>query len=152
MNIDLHDDFIDETGDNSPELAAINADPVRRARLERFYREGEIALAIYALREALGLTQEDFASAANMSQENLSRIERSVDVKFSTIERLARAGRAQVELTAVLETGERVELLRPRASTAKRAPATRRSARSGDFSQSPHDFGLVTGFEPPKKG
>jgi transcriptional regulator with XRE-family HTH domain len=114
---DLHDVQAD--------IDAALADPVRRARIEQYGRETDLILAIAALREALGLTQEDFASAANMSQENLSRIERSADVKYSTIERLARAGNAQLELTAILANGERVELLRPRT-----ARVTRRSSRS----------------------
>ena len=111
--------------DVQADIDAALADPVRRARIEQYGRETDVILAIAALREALGLTQEDFASAADMSQENLSRIERSADVKYSTIERLARAGNAQLELTAILANGERVELLRPRTPR-----VTRRSARS----------------------
>ena len=116
--------------DVQADIDAALADPVRRARIEQYGRETDVILAIAALREALGLTQEDFASAADMSQENLSRIERSADVKYSTIERLARAGNAQLELTAILANGERVELLRPRT-----ARATRRSSRSAGLGQ-----------------
>ena len=116
--------------DVQADIDAALADPVRRARIEQYGRETDVILAIAALREALGLTQEDFASAADMSQENLSRIERSADVKYSTIERLARAGNAQLELTAILANGERVELLRPRT-----AQVTRRSARSAGQGQ-----------------
>jgi transcriptional regulator with XRE-family HTH domain len=112
---DLHDVQAD--------IDAALADPVRRARIEQYGRETDLVLAIVALREALGLTQEDFASAANMSQENLSRIERSADVKYSTIERLARAGNAQIELNAILATGERVELLGPRTARVRRRSA-----------------------------
>ena len=116
--------------DVQADIDAAFADPVRRARIEQYGRETDLILAISALREALGLTQEDFASVANMSQENLSRIERSADVKFSTIERLARAGNAQIELTVILANGERVELLRPRT-----AHVTRRSARSAGLGE-----------------
>jgi DNA-binding XRE family transcriptional regulator len=123
------DEFIDESGDRSPELAAINADPRRRARYEAFYREGEIALAVYALRDALGLTQEDFAAAAQMSQENLSRIERATDVKFSTISRLARAGGAHLQLSAVLGSGKRVDLLRPPEAGGRQTTFAARSGR-----------------------
>jgi DNA-binding phage protein len=104
-------DFLDETGDKNPERILINADPARRARYEAYRRQNELALAVYALREAIGMTQVDLAGAAGMSQENLSRIERSGDVKVSTIERIAAAVGARLELTAVLPDGTRVDLL-----------------------------------------
>lgn len=125
-----NDDFYDVQSDIDVALA----DPARRARIDAYTRENSLVLALYSLREALGLTQEDFASAANMSQENLSRIERSVDVKFSTIERLIRAGGAEIELTAVLKSGDRVELLAPRSAVKVKAPvrqAARQTSRYG---------------------
>jgi transcriptional regulator with XRE-family HTH domain len=102
----------DETYDIQSDLDAALADPVRAARIEHFYRAGEVALALYALREALSSTQEEFAAAAHMSQENLSRIERSPDVKISTILRLLDAGGARVELNALLPDGRTVGLFR----------------------------------------
>lgn len=124
--------YLDESGDRNPVRAAILADPARRATYQAHLREDDLILAIRALREALGMTQVDLADAAHMSQENLSRIERSIDVKFSTIERLARAVDAQIELTAILKDGSRIELLRPRVpgpgSAAVSTPARSRPA------------------------
>lgn len=108
------EEFIDESGRGNPVRAAILANAARRASYEAHLRENDLILAIRGLRDALGMTQVDLAYAADMSQENLSRIERSIDVKFSTIERLARAVDAQIELTAVLPDGSRIELLKPR--------------------------------------
>lgn len=95
------------------EIDAALADPVRRARVEQHGREIDLILALSAVREAVGMTQEDFAAAAMMSQENVSRIERATDVKLSTIRRLARTAGAHLELTAVMPGGQRVPLLRP---------------------------------------
>lgn len=95
------------------EIDAALADPVRRARVEEYGRQIDLILALSAVREAVGMTQEDFAAAAMMSQENVSRIERATDVKISTIQRLARTAGAQLELIAVMPGGKRVPLLRP---------------------------------------
>lgn len=99
------------------EIDAAMAQPVRRARIEGFGREIERNLALAAIREAVGMTQEAFAASSNMSQENVSRIERATDVKLSTILRLARAAGADIELTAVMPGGERISLLRASEST-----------------------------------
>ena len=95
------------------EIDAALADPVRRARVEEYGRQIDLILALSAVREAVGMTQEDFAAAAMMSQENVSRIERATDVKLSTIRRLARTAGAQLELNAIMPGGRRVSLLRP---------------------------------------
>lgn len=95
------------------DIDAALADPVRRARVEGYGRQIDLILALSAIREAVGMTQQDFATAALMSQENVSRIERATDVKLSTIQRLARTAGAQLELTAVMPGGKRVPLLRP---------------------------------------
>ncbi len=103
----------DPTYDVQQDIDAALADPVRRARVEQFGREVDVVLAISALRDALGLTQDGLATAAGMSQENLSRIEHATDVKYSTIVRLAAAAGAQLELVAVLGDGSRVPLVKP---------------------------------------
>jgi len=95
------------------EIDAALADPVRRARVEEYGRQIDLILALSAVREAVGMTQEDFAAAAMMSQENVSRIERATDVKLSTIQRLARTAGAQLELVAIMPGGRRVPLLKP---------------------------------------
>src|SRR3990172_4515787 len=103
----------EQSDDFQSEIDAVLADPVRRARVEEFRRQVDLILALSAIRDAVGMTQEDFAAAAMMSQENVSRIERATDVKLSTIQRLARTAGAQLELNAVMPGGKRVSLLRP---------------------------------------
>src|SRR3989338_4633098 len=102
--------------DFQSEIDAALADPVRRVRVEQYGRQIDLILALSAVREAVGMTQEDFAAAAMMSQENVSRIERATDVKLSTIQRLARTAGAQLELNAVFPNGKKVSLFRPRRS------------------------------------
>jgi transcriptional regulator with XRE-family HTH domain len=104
----------EQSEDFQQEIDAALANPHRRARVEQYGRQIDLILALSAVREAVGMTQEDFAAAAMMSQENVSRIERATDVKISTIQRLARTAGAQLELTAVMPGGTRVPLLRPR--------------------------------------
>lgn len=110
------EDFSDFQG----EIDAAMADPVQRARVEQYGREIDLILALSAIREAVGMTQEGFAEAADMSQENVSRIERATDVKLSTIRRIAKTAGARLELTAIMPGGKRVPLLRP----AKRPAST----------------------------
>jgi DNA-binding transcriptional regulator YiaG len=102
-----------EFDDFQSEIDVAQADPVRRARVEQYSRQIDLILALSAIRDAVGMTQEDFAAAAMMSQENVSRIERATDVKLSTIQRLARTAGAELELVAVMPDGRRVPLLRP---------------------------------------
>ena len=106
-------EMTEEFDDFQGEIDAAMGDPVRRVRVAQYGREIDLILQLAAIREALGLTQEDFASAATMSQENVSRIERATDVKLSTIRRLARTPGAQLELNVVMPDGKRVPLLRP---------------------------------------
>lgn len=103
----------DRLDDFQVEIDAALADPVRRTRVEQFSRQIDLILALSAIREAVGMTQEEFAESATMSQENVSRIERATDVKLSTIRRLTRTVGAQLELTAVMPDGRRVPLLKP---------------------------------------
>jgi DNA-binding XRE family transcriptional regulator len=102
-----------ELYDVQEDIDAAHADPARHARVQQYRRENELILLLSAIREATGMTQEDFAGAASMSQENISRIERATDVKMSTIRRLARSANAELELTAVLPDGRRIALLVP---------------------------------------
>lgn len=103
----------EQPDDFQTEIDAALADPVRRARVDEYGRQIDLILALSAVREAVGMTQEDFAAAAMMSQENVSRIERATDVKLSTIQRLARTAGAQLELVAIMPGGKRVPLLKP---------------------------------------
>ena len=97
----------------------INSDPVRRADINELKHQIDLILALAQLREAVGMTQSELATGLGTSQENISRIEREIDVKFSTIRRIAKACGVELELNAILEDGERVSLLRPAAAATR---------------------------------
>lgn len=95
------------------EIDTALADPARRARVEGYAREIDVILSLSAIRDAIGMTQEDFATELSMSQENVSRIERATGVKMSTIQRVAKTAGAKPELVALMPGGRRVSLLKP---------------------------------------
>ncbi len=62
-----------------------------------------------ALREALGLTQADFAKLTNMTQGEVSRFERRDDHKISNVREMVEALGGELEVVAVLR-GKRVRV------------------------------------------
>jgi hypothetical protein len=76
-----------------------------RARVDRELLEMNLA----DLRKALGVTQVAVAEAAEMSQSELSRIERRDDHLVSTLRRCVEAMGGTLELTAVVG-GKRIRL------------------------------------------
>ena len=81
----------------------IEASPERRARAdvrERMYRA---AIRLAELRTARGATQSELAEAWEVSQANVSRVERQDDLYLSTLGSYVTALGGHVELTAVFE-------------------------------------------------
>lgn len=76
-----------------------------RARVEQEVLEANLA----ALRQAVGLTQIEAAEAAEMSQSELSRVERREDHLVSTLRQYVRALGGELEVTAVFRD-KRVKL------------------------------------------
>jgi DNA-binding XRE family transcriptional regulator len=93
--------------------APIDADPERRARVERISREYDAILALADLRESLGVTQTELAKLLEVSQPNISKLERKEDVYLSTLENYITALGGRLELKAVFE-GRSVDLELPR--------------------------------------
>lgn len=77
-----------------------------RARVERALDERSLA----QLRRDLDLTQVQLATAADMSQSELSRIEARRDHLTSTLRRYVEALGGRLEVTAVLD-GRRIKLI-----------------------------------------
>jgi transcriptional regulator with XRE-family HTH domain len=114
----------------------IDADP---ARLERVREHKSAMLA--ELRRELDLTQAVLADRLEVSQENVSQIERAhTDVRLSTLERYIEALGGQLELRAAFgdrsvtvnlgKTGARRK--RPSRSSARKAAGTVNSSRAGN--------------------
>jgi predicted transcriptional regulator len=62
-----------------------------------------VAINLKALRQLLGKTQVKAAEVANMSQAELSRMDRRQDHLLSTLQRYVKALGGELEITAVFE-------------------------------------------------
>lgn len=67
-------------------------------------------LGLRELRQALGQTQEDLAARADMTQGEVSRLERQGDLRLSTLSRYAEALGGRLELALVMANGRRVRI------------------------------------------
>jgi transcriptional regulator with XRE-family HTH domain len=67
-------------------------------------------MSLRLLREALGKTQVDIATAAEMAQGDVSRLEQREDAKLSTLQRYVQALGAELALVVTLESGHRMRL------------------------------------------
>ena len=98
------------------ELAApIDADPERSARAEAYKQEVEAKIFAYQLaelRSELGINQVDLARKLGITQGGVSRLERSVDPKLSTMCKLTSAlgGTLHIEISV---GGRTVSLVHP---------------------------------------
>ncbi len=82
-------------------LDELRKDPERAERIDAMRRGIEDALALARLREGAGLTQQDLATALDVTQANVSRIERSGDLYLSTLRRYVEAMGGALEVVAV---------------------------------------------------
>ncbi len=84
------------------------ADPGRAEKLEQARQRAQEELAAYQrtlaeLRRARALTQAQLASALNVSQAQVSRIEHQTDLYLSTLESYVAAMGGSLELVAVFD-------------------------------------------------
>jgi DNA-binding XRE family transcriptional regulator len=79
----------------------VEANPERRARLDRERQFVRTILGLTAVREARGATQRQVAEAWEVSQANVSQIERTQDIYLSTLRKYIAALGGQVEIRAV---------------------------------------------------
>ena len=98
--------------------APIDADPRRRERVEQHKRAILDALALAELREARRVTQQQMAEVLDVSQANVSRIERQDNLYLSTLSSYVAALGGRLEVTAVFPEGS-VQLV----SSEKEQPA-----------------------------
>lgn len=68
-----------------------------------------LEMDLRALREAAGLTQEELARRVEMTQSQLSKLERRDDHRISTLRRYVAALGGRLEVVAVVE-GKRIRL------------------------------------------
>jgi Helix-turn-helix len=80
-------------------------DPARADRVRERVEAELLEMSLAELRRELGVTQVDMAAAAEMTQGELSKLERREDHLISTLRRCVRALGGELEITAVV--GER---------------------------------------------
>jgi len=84
-------------------------DPTKAKFLGRGLRKDR-KLPLRALREAADKTQAEIARTAGMDQSEISRVEQREDLRLSTLRRYAQALDAEIEVVALLPTGQRIKL------------------------------------------
>lgn len=77
-------------------------DPARAERVARRVEAELVDLSLADLRRELGVTQVEMAKAAEMTQSELSKLERRDDHLVSTLRRAVRALGGELEVTAVV--------------------------------------------------
>lgn len=86
--------------------AKIDADPVRRARVDegkgKVLRE-QLDMRLAELRKIRDITQAELAEALATTQSGVSRIEHQDDVHLSTLVRYVHALGGELEITAVFD-------------------------------------------------
>jgi DNA-binding XRE family transcriptional regulator len=83
--------------------ASIDADPVRRARVDDAKHAMREALALSELRASRDVTQQVLAEALDVTQPNVSRIEHEDDVFLSTLRSYVEALGGRLEVRAVFD-------------------------------------------------
>ena len=79
--------------------------PEARARAEEGARKAIAEMPLDELREARKLTQEHLAEILNVTQPQISKLERRTDMYLSTIEKMVRAMGGELEIIAVFPEG-----------------------------------------------
>ena len=100
--------------------------PPNRSRVDAIKRGVELEIALQELRERRGVTQEQVAGQLETSRPNVSRIEREIDVRMSTLQRYVEALGGELELVARFPDGESLTLL----GATKKVTSRRRTRRS----------------------
>jgi len=83
--------------------APIEADPLRRARVDERKHAMRDILALAELRASREVTQEGLADALGVSQPNISRIEHQNDAYLSTLRSYVEALGGRLEVRAVFD-------------------------------------------------
>ena len=83
----------------------VAARPGANERLDSLRDETLGEIGLFQLRRALGMSQTDVAEALDVSQAAVSQLERSKDLKLSTLRRYLSQFGAQLELVAVFDDG-----------------------------------------------
>lgn len=92
-------------------MAEMMNDPQTRSEIEREKRRASREIAIYQVRERLGLTQKEFAEILGVSQARVAQYEQSDDLKLSTLQKIADCVDGELVVQVRLPEGEQIDLL-----------------------------------------
>jgi hypothetical protein len=74
--------------------------PQQLEEIDRTVEQDLLAMDLQAVRELIGKTQADVAAVSDMTQSEVSRLERRPDVRLSTLKRFVEALGGEVEIFA----------------------------------------------------
>lgn len=83
--------------------------PEQLRRIDEEVEQELLEMDLRALREAVGLTQEELARKVEVTQSQLSKLERREDHRLSTLRRYVEALGGEIEIVALIE-GKKIRL------------------------------------------
>jgi DNA-binding transcriptional regulator YiaG len=92
------------------DISAQTFSPEELRRIDREVEGELLEMDLRALREAVGLTQGELAQRVEITQSQLSKMERREDHRISTLRRYVEALGGRLEIWAVIE-GKRIKLV-----------------------------------------
>lgn len=94
---------------NWQEIKAKKFTPEQAQQIDEAVEQELLEMDLRALREAVGLTQEELAQRVVVTQSQLSKLERREDFRLSTLRRYVTALGGQLEIVAIVD-GKRIRL------------------------------------------
>jgi transcriptional regulator with XRE-family HTH domain len=91
------------------EIRARKFSPEELRRIDREVEAELLEMDLRALREAVGLTQEELAKRVDVTQSQLSKLERRADHRITTLRRYVEALGGTLEICAIVD-GKRIKL------------------------------------------
>ncbi len=88
----------------------VGDDPAREDRIQRERALIDLERKLYDMRRSKNVTQRDLAEIMDVSQENVSRIERADDLRVSTLAGYVQSLGGRLEIRAVFDNDD-VQLL-----------------------------------------
>ena len=91
------------------EIRAQKLSPEELRRIDQEVEAELLEMDLRALREAVGLTQEELAKRVEVTQSQLSKLERRADHRVTTLRRYVEALGGTLEICAIVD-GKRIKL------------------------------------------
>ena len=83
-----------------------NFEPSRRAKIEAKKVELREEMALYELRQAIGISQEQIAELLKVQQPAIARLERRADIRIRSLAKMIEAMGGTLEINACFPSGQ----------------------------------------------